>query len=99
MTTERTPPQLSFLDRPTISSIEDRERLGLRRPASATLVFAGADRTGECRNLLYGISRICADAGAIDARVAEDCAWCAKLLRTLLMSRSPRSATADRATP
>lgn len=83
MTSERTPPQSTFLDRPTISSIEDRARLGLRRSASAILVFAGADRTGECRDLLYGICRICADAGAIDARVAEDPAWCAKLLRTL----------------
>jgi glycolate oxidase len=83
MTSERTPPHPTFLDRPTISSIEDRARLGLRRSAPAMLVFAGVDRTGECRDLLYGICRICADAGAIDARVAEDPAWCAKLQRTL----------------
>lgn len=83
MLSEPTPPRLTFLDPPALRDVENRSRLGLRRDAAAVLVFAGAHRSGECRDLLRRVGRICTDAGATGARVAEDPTWCATLLRTL----------------
>lgn len=86
MMSERTPPRLAFLEAPAICTIEDRSRLGLPRDAPAALVFASAERTGECRDLLRRVARICTAAGATNSRVAEDPTWCATLLRTLAQS-------------
>lgn len=83
MISERTPPRLNFLDRPTVGRVEDSARLGLRRDGPAVLVSPARIRSTECREQLYRVGRICMDAGARDSCVAEDPAWCATLLRTL----------------
>lgn len=81
VTMSEIPTRLNFLDRQDIGHVEDSARLGLRRDAQALLLFTVAHQSAECRAWFAHISRICTEAGSMDARVCDDPISAATLLR------------------
>lgn len=87
------PTHLSFLDRQSTELLDHTAGLGLRQDEQTLLLFTVTHRSSGYREWFTRITRICTDAGALDARICDDSIKAAVLPLTL------RTATTSGAAP